>query len=104
MSNDIPFMKLVFQVTKEATEEKEQKVRDMIEGYKKDSKGGSVSGKAEGRGFKTEEGSKSTDALTATQAQELQFEVGQYSQIATTGTNVIKAIKDLLSLIMRNVG
>lgn len=102
----VSFMRLVFQTTQESIEEKESSIRDMIAGYKKgNAAAGTPSTGATGeRGGKVAgEGGKSADALTTAQSLELQFEMGQYSQMATGGSNIIKSIKDLLSLIMRNV-
>lgn len=101
---EVSFMRLVFQTTQESIEEKEQSIRGMIQGYKKGQAAkGEMNQSAEGLGGSTSKGGKSADALTTSQSLELQFEMGQYSQMATGGSNIIKSIKDLLSLIMRNV-
>lgn len=102
----VPFMKLIFQTTRESVEEKESSIRDMIAGYKK----GQAAQKgldtdAATSGYKAKGGAgKGGDALSTSQSLELQFEMGQYTQMATGGSNIMKTIKDLLSAIMRNVG
>lgn len=100
----VSFMRLVFQTTKESIEEKESSIRGMIEGYKKGQAGQTkLDTDAKSSGLSKPGGGKSADALSTSQSLELQFEMGQYSQMATGGSNIIKAIKDLLSVIMRNV-
>lgn len=100
----VSFMRMIFQATKESVEEKEGSIRSMVDGYKKSGAAKTEASDAATRsGLTAKGGSKSADALSTAQSLELQFEMGQYTQMATGGSNIVKSIKDLLSAIMRNV-
>lgn len=104
---EVSFMRFIFETTKESVEESESSIKDMITNFKKDNAGKVAPKGSEGEygGKKVSGGSSGgDDALSTAQSLELQFRMGQYTQLATGATNMMKAIKDLLSAIMRNVG
>lgn len=107
MSGDKTFMRIVFEATAEAVTSKESDIEDMIANYKKGNAAQQASKSKETDVLKglggSAPGKKSQDAMSTEQSLELQFEMGQYTQMATAGSNIVKMIKDLQSLVIRNI-